>query len=189
MLSPVQRLGAGARSAYLEHLVSLDAEDRRLRFAVPRSSAAIADYVERINFDSDVLFGVYGEALALDGAAHLAMGPEFAELGVSVRRQARGKGIGGALMERATEFARNRSITRVYVYCLAENLAMVRLARRKGMRVVVQSGDADAHIVLPSATPRSVTSEFIADHVALLDYTLRTNVESWRRVAIAFAQR
>ena len=92
-------------------------------------------------------------------------------------------------MERATEFARNRSITRVSVYCLAENLAMVRLARRKGMRVVVQSGDADAHIILPSATLLSVTNEFIADHVALLDYTLRTNVETWRRVGIAFAQR
>ena len=184
---PVQRLGGTARTAYREHLVALDAEDRRLRFGVPQSSAAIAAYVERINFDSDSLFGVHGEALALDGAAHLALGPGFAELGISVHPQARGKGIGGALMNRATEFARNRSIMRVYVYCLAENLAMIRLARRTGMRVVVQSGDADAHILLPAATPLSVTSEFVVECVALLDYTLRTNVETWRRVGIAFA--
>jgi GNAT superfamily N-acetyltransferase len=171
---PVQRLGGGARAAYLKHLIALDPEDRRLRFGVPQSRAAIAAYVERINYGSDILFGVYGEELALQGVAHLALGSGFAELGVSVLPRARREGIGGALMSRAAEFARNRSITRLYVYCLAENFAMIRLARRCGMHVVVQSGDADAHLVLPAASPVSVISEFIADRVALLDYVLKT---------------
>lgn len=188
MLIPVQRLRGVARAAYLEHLIALNARDRRLRFGVPRSSAAIAAYVDRIDFDSEWLFGVHGETLAFDGVAHLALGSGFAELGLSVLPQARGKGIGGALMNRATEFARNRSIAQVEVYCLAENFSMIRLARRIGMRVVVQSADADAHIVLPSATPQSVTGEFIAEGVALFDYTLRMNVETWRRVRIAFAE-
>ena len=185
---PVQRLGGSTRGAYLEHLSSLDAEDRRLRFGVPQSLAAVAAYVERIDFDSDVLFGVHGEALALCGVCHLALGSEFAELGLSVLPKARQQGIGGALMRRATEYARNRSIPRLHVQCLAENAAMIRLARGLDMRVVVQSGDADAHIMLPSATPLSVTSEFIAERVALFDYALRTNVETWRRVGTAFAQ-
>ena len=78
--------------------------------------------------------------------------------------------------------------TEANVYCLAENFAMIRLARRSGMHVVVQSGDADAHLVLPAASPASVLSEFIAERVALLDYILRTNVGTCRRIGIAFAQ-
>ena len=184
---PVQRLGGSARAAYLEHLVALDAEDRRLRFGTPQSDAAIAAYVERIDFDSDSLFGVYGDELLLHGAAHLALGPGFAEVGLSVLPRARREGIGGALIDRAAEYALNRLITRLYVRCLPENFAMIRLARRAGMRVVIQSGDVDAHVVLPAATPLSVVSEFFAERVALLDYVLRTNVETWRRVGIALS--
>jgi GNAT superfamily N-acetyltransferase len=181
----VQRLGSSSRSAYLQHLVALDAEDRRLRFGIPQSPAAIAAYVERIDFDSDILFGAHGDALVLHGVAHLAFSIGFAELGISVLPQMRRAGIGAALMRRAAEYARNRSIGRLYVHCLAENVAMIRLARRTGMQVVVECGDADAHIALPSPTPMSIASECIAEHVALLDYVLRMNIETWRRVGIA----
>ena len=185
---PVQRLSSSARAAYLEHLLALDAEDRRLRFGVPLSSAAIAGYVDRIDFDRDSLFAVHGNALALEGVAHLALGSELAELGLSVLPRARREGIGGALIRRAAEYAGNRSITHLYVYCLAENSGMVRLARQAGMHVVQEDGDADAHLLLPAATVLSITSEFIAERVALLDFALKSNVETWRRVGVAFAQ-
>jgi len=43
-------------------------------------------------------------------------------------------------------------------------------------------------VALPAATPLSAISEFIAEGTALLDYALRTNLETCRRVGIAFAQ-
>ena len=184
---PVQRLSANAAAAFAAHLRALDPEDVRLRFGVPQTHASIDAYVARIDFDADVLFGVHGDELELEGAAHLAFASDFAELGVSVRGDARGRGIGSALVARAAEHARNRAMTRLYMHCLAENAAMIRIARRAGMAVVIEAGDADAHVALAPATPMSFTSEMLADRVALFDYALRSNVEALRRMGTAFA--
>jgi GNAT superfamily N-acetyltransferase len=184
---PVQRLSGNARSAYLAHLLALERDDVRLRFGAPLPPEAIAAYVDGIDFDVDTLFGVYGEALALAGAAHLAFGGEIAELGISVLASARRQGVGGALIARAYEFARNRATPRLFMHCLAENASMIRLAKRAGMAVVIDTGDADAHVALPPATPLSLTSELVADRVALFDFALKSNVEAWRRVGLAIA--
>ena len=74
------------------------------------------------------------------------------------------------------------------MHCLAENATMIRLARRAGMDVILEAGDADAHIALAPATPMSLTSELIADRVALYDYALKSNVETWRRVGVAMTK-
>jgi len=184
---PVQRLGASARRAYLAHLLALEDRDVRLRFGARLPPAAIERYVEAIDFDVDALFGVHGEGLMLVGAAHLAFGGDLAEIGLSVSAGARRKGVGAALIARASQYARNRWKRRLFMHCLAENAAMTRLARRAGMDVAIESGDADAYLVLPRATPLSLTSELLADRLALYDYALKTHVETWRRVGVAMA--
>jgi GNAT superfamily N-acetyltransferase len=182
---PVQRLSASAREPYLAHLLALSGDDVRLRFGAPQGAAAITAYVDRIDFDADVIFAVHGEALALAGAAHLAFAGDAAELGVSVLPDVRRRGIGAALVARAAEHARNRRTQRLFMHCLAENAVMIRIAQRAGMTVVIEAGDADGHLALPPSTPMSVTSEMLADRVALYDYALKTNVETWRRMGVA----
>lgn len=182
---PVQRLGPAARAAYLAHLCALAPEDLRLRFGSSLQPAALATYVHGIDFATDVVFGVHDARLALVGAVHLAMGDAMAELGVSVLPDAREAGVGTALVARAAEHARNRAVPCLYMHCLAENARMVRIARRAGMEVVFDGGDADAHLALPPATPLSHASEMLADRVALCDYALRAEVEMWRRLRAA----
>ena len=182
---PVQRLGAAAKGTYFAHLLALPPDDLRLRFGTALEPAGLRAYVDRIDFDSDVLFGVHDERLALAGAAHLALSDGLAELGVSVAASARGRGIGTALVARAAEYARNRAVPQLFMQCLAGNAPMMRIARRAGMRVVVEGADADAHLALPPATPRSLASELMADRVALYDHALRTQVEARRRNRVA----
>ena len=67
--------------------------------------------------------------------------------------------LGGALIARAAEYARNSSLTRVYVHSLVEHGTIIRLARRAGMDVVFDSGDADGHLELQPAAPLSFTRE------------------------------
>jgi hypothetical protein len=81
---PVQRLTEGSRPGLARHFLSLDREDVRLRFGVVIPAAAMAEYVERIDFDTDAVFGVYDEELALAAVAHVAFTGDMAELGVSV---------------------------------------------------------------------------------------------------------
>src|SRR5438105_14996530 len=131
----VQRVGRSGREAFCLHLVGLPAEDVRLRFGAPLASAVIAAYVEHIDFDRDAVFAVYDDSLAIIGAAHVGFFDDAAELGVSVAIAHRGHGIGTALVARASEHARNRRTMRLYMHCLAENAAMMTLARRTGMSI------------------------------------------------------
>src|SRR5215471_9321740 len=103
MIVNVQRLSANARSALAEHFLALPAEDRRLRFGSSLSSEAIGEYVGRIDFERDAVFGVHDDALALIGVAHLALADDSAELGISVLPQHRGVGVGSELFARASE--------------------------------------------------------------------------------------
>ena len=68
------------------------------------------------------------------------------------------------------------------MHCLAENAAMMQIARRAGMDVVVDMGEVDAHLELPPASPASIAGEFVTDRLALYDYALKANVAAWRGV-------
>ena len=78
----------------------------------------------------------------------------------------RGRGVGSALFERGVEHARNRLVPTLFMHCLRENAAIVHIAQRAGMHIVMESGDADAHLELPPASAGSIAGEFVTDRVA-----------------------
>jgi GNAT superfamily N-acetyltransferase len=164
------------------HFLSLNAEDRRLRFGLPISDASVADYVERIDFARDAVFGVFDDELNLAGAAHLARAEDHAELGVSVLPSHRGRGIGAALLERAHTHARNWGIGTLFMHCLTENAAMMHLARKQGMRIAAASGEADAHLELAPASAASFAKALLAERVGLFDYALKSQFDATRRL-------
>ena len=182
---PVQRLGDRARAGYAAHLRALPREDIRLRFGAPLPAEAIDAYVARIDFDADALFAIHDEHLEPTGVAHVGIVDDTAELGISVLPGHRGRGLGGALVARALDCARNRRIGRLWMHCLSENATMMRIAKRAGMAIVVDAGEADAWLALPAPDPASVASEFVADQVALFDYALKAQVASIARIADA----
>jgi len=160
------------------HFVALEAEDRRLRFGVPLSDDAVRAYVARIDFERDAVFGVYDDELHLIGAAHVARSEAHAELGVSVLPAHRGRGVGSALLARAHMRARNWGVGALFMHCLAENGAMMRLARGQQMAIVVELGEADAWLKLPPADAGTHFGEVFAERVALFDYALKQG-RSW----------
>jgi GNAT superfamily N-acetyltransferase len=181
-IAPVARLAPASHDALKAHFAELGAEDRRLRFGASLNADAVDAYVDRIDFSRDGVFGVHDERLALIGVAHVAMDETAAELGVSVLPAHRARGIGGALFDRAVEHARNRFVSALCMHCLADNPAIMHLARRSGMRIVVDGGEADAHLALPPATLASITGEFLTDRIALYDYSLKKHAAMWTRV-------
>src|SRR5262245_54332298 len=101
----IQRLDPSARERMLAHCSALSDDDRRLRFGSAPRPEAIAQYVDRIDFDRDALFGVFDDELAIIGLAHVAFVDGGAELGLSVVPAHRRRGIGSALLERSAEHA------------------------------------------------------------------------------------
>jgi RimJ/RimL family protein N-acetyltransferase len=165
-----RELPADEREHLLTHLMALEPEARRMRFANAISDEGLRQYVEEIDFSRDAVFTVSDENLAVVGAAHLSRADEHAELGLSVLSPARGRGIGAALLERSTARARNWGVHVLFMNCLVENEAVMRLARRQGLQVAVSSGDAEGFVRLPGATLVSVAAEAVAEGLGLIDH-------------------
>ena len=183
----VQRLNHRARDLLTTHFLALSADDRRLRFGASLAAEAIAAYVERIDFERDAIFGILDETLATVSVAHVAFGDDVAELGISVLPAQRGRGAGAALFARATAHARNRFVSTVFMHCLAENAAMMHIARKAGMRIVSAAGDIDAHLTLSPASPASITGECLTDRLSLYDYALKAHVAARKGINTALS--
>jgi GNAT superfamily N-acetyltransferase len=180
----VYQLSAQAAKDLRHHFSRLSAEDLHLRFGAVLSAQRVAAYIGSIDFACDAVFGVYDAALSLVGVAHLACGPELAELGLSVLREHRRRGIGTALFERAVMRARNLRIRGFCMHCLAANDAVMHMARAGGVRVMVHQSEADGYVELSPGDPFSMQRELIEQQLALVDYTLKTQLENARHLGL-----
>lgn len=184
----VQRLTESSRSKLREHFLRLEGEDVRLRFGAQLQPASVGVYVDGINFDNDAVLGVYDDDLDLIGVAHVAFSADSAELGISILQGHRGHGIGTALFERAGELARNRFVGRLYMHCLSENAAMMHIARKSGMTICVDTGEADAFLHLPPADAASLAGELVGQRLAVFDYALKAHAGTMRRIATSLGK-
>jgi len=178
-------LNARHRRPLLRHFLELDAEDRHLRFGTALSGHAIRDYVGGLDFVQSDVLAVFDDRLRIVGAVHIAYGEDDAEMGLSVLRAFRGMGIGNALFRRATARLANRFVRIVRMHCLRENQPVMHLARKHGMRIVVDGSEADACLALPRASPHTVTAEWLADRLASFDYRVKVEADSARRTLSA----
>jgi RimJ/RimL family protein N-acetyltransferase len=187
---PVVELTEADRPILLAHLLALDPSDRYLRFGNPLSDAVITHYVESINLVADVVFGVFHDDLTLDAAGHFAHLPtspipaaqRSAEFGLSVAARARGRGLGTALFVRAATHARNRDISVLFMHCLTQNKAMMRIARRAGMQISSSYGEADAYLTLTPGDAASRVAEAMHEQIGLYDYAFKQQRLSFRRL-------
>jgi GNAT superfamily N-acetyltransferase len=175
------------RGALERHFLALQAEDRRLRFGAALQDQGVRDYVARIGFDRDAVFGVFDDELALVGVAHLARAENHAELGISVLGDWRGRGVGSALLDRSHAHARNAFVRTLFMHCLTENAQMLRLARRQRMRIVTTAGEADAYLDLAPPDHATLAGELLAERVGLFDYALKKQLFDARRLSRTLA--
>ena len=150
----------------MRHLIALEPQDRYLRFGYTASDQQIANYVARLDFVNDAVFGVFNNRLEIVGMAHLAIymdadGSSVGDFGVSVSPSARGKGIGGRLYERAALHARNEGVDVLQIQALAENGAMLAIARKRGATVHRYGPESEAYLKLPRPNLESRLSELL----------------------------
>jgi GNAT superfamily N-acetyltransferase len=138
----VERLAARHRGAFRAHLACLADHDLYLRFGAHRTPALLDAYVAGIDCTESAVFGVFGDARELVGAAHVGRAGDDVELGLSVLASHRRRGIGALLFAAALRHARGAGAQRLCIHALAENEPMLRLARAARVRVRVAAGEA-----------------------------------------------
>ena len=182
MTIPVHRLNHSHLDLVKRHFDELADDDVRLRFGNLLNRDARHAYVDSLRFERDAVFGVYTDQLTLLGIAHLACLEGAAELGLSVLSGHRGHGIGTALFHRAAMHARNLQIVELFMNCLTQNHAIMHIARKAGMRIVIDQSGADAYLELPPGNPLTIGQELAEQQFARFDWTLKANVDYLRKL-------
>ena len=145
----IRRVWPIERERVRDHLLRLDPESRRLRFAGAVGPEQIEAHCAGLDWSHAVLLG-YVAGGAIRGLGELlptdADGVRAAEIAISVERRWRNRGVGGELMRRLIVAARNRLIARLDMLCLMDNGRMLRLARRFEGRLSFERGEARARI-------------------------------------------
>lgn len=181
---PIRSLGPAHRGKIAEHLLALEEHDRYLRFGYMASDEQVRQYVEKLDFERDEVFGIFNRWLELIAMAHLAFSDQpnstaCAEFGVSVSKRARGRGYGARLFDRAVMHARNEGVELLFVHALSENQAMLKIARNAGATLERDGSETEAHLRLPPATLESRVTELVEERMAETDYQLKVQARNF----------
>ncbi len=156
---------------YQDHMLRLDEESRRMRFGMAVDDRFITDYTQRLNDMKSIVYAhmIGGEVRAAAELRPLAgqMRGE-AEAAFSVEKSHQDSGIGTELLGRIVRAARNRSITRVYMNCLAENRKMQRIAKKYDAILEFDAGDVVGRVAPSSAHAFSIWREAVEDEMGFV---------------------
>ena len=168
----IRKLLAHERGDLRNHLLSMDAEDRRLRFGHAVSAESILAYTTGIRWPQCWIVGAFEDGV-LRGVAELRTGgrpcadSRTAELSVTVERAYQNRGIGTRLLERALLIARNRGFQSLFLLCLPENVKMQHIARKFGKQMSFRDGDVELRIITPAPDALSCYTEMLDDAAGL----------------------
>ncbi len=154
-----QRLGPQHREQLLQHLLSLDAEDRGRRFMLSASDGYVQRYATGIDFDRGIVMGAFvGDQLG--GVAHAALEGDGAdahfEVGLSVARSDRRRGVGRKPLRECVARGLQDAPRRVVVRYQPGNAAMGATARSLDSAPQLDAGEMRAEFG-PGAPQRPPT--------------------------------
>jgi GNAT superfamily N-acetyltransferase len=177
----IRKIWPSESKNFAAHLLRLDKDSRRMRFAHGVSDSFVEDYASRMSDMGSVVYGYIADG-ELRAAAELrklgdSWSPE-AEAAFSVEKAYQGHGLGSELMGRVIRSARNRGVQRLYMSCLAENSKMQAIARKHEADLRFEYGEVIGEIVPNEPNYFSILQEAVEDRVgymmAVLDLQNRT---------------
>jgi RimJ/RimL family protein N-acetyltransferase len=177
----IRKLWPMESEKFRDHLLRLDKDSRRMRFAHGVSDAFIADYASRMNEMGSVVYG-YLENSDVHAVAELrklsdTWGRE-AEAAFSVEKAYTDKGIGSELMGRVIRAARNRGVQRLYLSCLAENSKMQAIARKYEADLKFEYGEVIGEILPDDPNYFSILAEEFEDRIGFMMAVLDLHTRS-----------
>jgi predicted acetyltransferase len=171
-----------------KHLLSLNAQDRYLRFGYAANDEHIKSYVRSLNFERDEIYGIFNRDLQILAMAHLAINIQAngsatqqlaAEFGVSVHASARGRGYGHHLFQRALMHARNANAATILIHALSENTPMLKIARKAGATLERDGAETQALLKVPKGSLKTRIAELFTDQYAQTNYSIKEDVKNF----------
>ena len=144
----IRVLSEAGKSLFREHLMRLDPETRRSRFAMHATDTFLTGYAET-SFSLNTLIFAYFEDGLVRATAELRSLDDFelAEAAFCVEKDWRRNGLASALMTSLLKSARSRDVRHIYINCLASNRHMQALARKFSAEMTFEAGDVIGRLV------------------------------------------
>jgi GNAT superfamily N-acetyltransferase len=176
----IRKLWIGEGTKYRDHMLRLDPESRRSRFAGGVSDEFISKYADLSSTLDAVVYGFFLDGIMRGGAELRPLGARFprqAEAAISVEKRWQSHGVGSALLRHILLAARNRGIRLLHMACLAENQRMQQLARKFDAELSFDFGNVVGEVESSRPTPLSLMREMMVDShgfaTAMLDLQTR----------------
>jgi RimJ/RimL family protein N-acetyltransferase len=170
---------------FRDHLLRLDADSRRLRFASTVPDEYIAAYAMKAADAGSLVYGYFDNG-HLRAAGELKRASAFwgrsAEAAFSVESGYTNHGLASELMGLIIRSARNRGVRHLILSCLAENSPMQAIARKYAKDLQIDHGEVVADIIPSRADYMSVAEEILDDrfvlYLAALDHYARLSPQA-----------
>ncbi|MGD9786236.1 MAG: GNAT family N-acetyltransferase [Hyphomicrobiaceae bacterium] len=167
----IRKLWPTETDRFRDHLLRLDKDTRRMRFAHGVSDEFIADYAQRMNHMGSIVFGYFEDGEMRAAAELRKLGDTWgseAEAAFSIEKQYQDRGLGTELMGRVIRSARNRGVNLLYMSCLAENGKMQAVARKHHADLRFEYGEVIGEIVPDGPNYFSLFTEAVEDRVGYM---------------------
>ena len=167
----IRRLWPTETDKFRDHLLRLDKDSRRLRFAHAVSDAFIEDYASRMSEYGSLVYGHVVDGKVRGAAELRRLGDgwgEEAEAAFSVEKAYQDNGVGSDLMGRVVRAARNRRVRRLYMSCLAENAKMQVIAKKHEAVLRFEYGEVIGEILPETPDYFSMVAEAAEDRVGFM---------------------
>jgi GNAT superfamily N-acetyltransferase len=162
----IRKLWIGETQKYRDHVLRLDAESRRNRFAGGVSDDFIQRHAELTGGLDAIVHGFFIGGM-MRGAAELRpLGlrfPRQAEVAFSVEKPWQSHGVGSALLRHTLLAARNRGYRHLHMACLADNRRMQQLARKFAAELTFDFESVIGEVEASRPTPLSLMRELMSD--------------------------
>lgn len=167
----IRRLWPTETDKFRDHLLRLDKDSRRLRFAHSVSDAFVEDYASRMAEYGSLVYGHVVDGKVRGAAELRRLGDgwgEEAEAAFSVEKAYQDNGVGSDLMGRVVRAARNRRVRRLYMSCMAENAKMQVIARKHEAVLRFEYGEVIGEILPETPDYFSMVAEAAEDRVGFM---------------------
>lgn len=184
----IRKLWPSETDKFRDHLLRLDKDSRRMRFAHGVSDSFIEDYAHRMTDMGSIVFGYVVDCEVHAAAELRKLGDSWgheAEAAFSVEKAYQERGIGSELMGRVIRAARNRGVQMLYMSCLAENAKIQAIARKHDADLKFEYGEVVGEIVPQDPNYFSILAEAVEDRVGYMMAVLDLQDRAARRTRSA----
>lgn len=153
------RLFPSSSEEIISHFLDMSINDRYLRFGYSASDENIKNYIRAsLEAPRSTWYGIkIGDCLV--ATIHISMVENIAEFAFTTCEHHRGKKLGQLLFARGYQMVTEHQIDRIYLCMLSKNKAMIRIAKKFGMNVMIHGVESEASITIECPVPLSKFKE------------------------------